>query len=84
MAAPRKVLKKEIFYAIERGDTDEVDKILTRYPDLVNLVAMNELTPIMFAVSLGHIELVKLLTNRGADINQKVTKNPLSFIKYGT
>ena len=69
MAAPRKILKKEIFYAIERGDTDEVDKILTRYPDLVNLVAMNELTPIMFAVSLGHLELVKLLTNRGADIN---------------
>ena len=84
MAALRKVLKKEIFYAIERGDTEEVDMILKRYPDLVNLQAMNEMTPIMFAVSLGHLELVKLLSERGADISQRVTKNPLSFIKFGS
>ena len=68
MAAPRKVLKKGIFYAIERGDTNEVDMILKRFPDLVNLPAVNDMTPIMFAVSLGHFQLVKLLEARGADI----------------
>ena len=61
MAAPRKIVKKELFFAIERGDTNEVDMILKRFPDLVNMIAMNEMTPIMFAVSLGHLDLVKLL-----------------------
>ena len=69
MAAPRKVVKKELFYAIERGDTNEVDMILKRFPDLVNIVAMNDMTPIMFAVSLGHLNLVKLLEQRNADIH---------------
>ena len=69
MAAPRKIVKKELFFAIERGDTNEVDMILKRFPDLVNMVAMNELTPIMFAVSLGHLDLVKLLQGRGGDIS---------------
>ena len=84
MAAPRKVLKKGIFYAIERGDTNEVDMILKRFPDLVNLPAMNDMTPIMFAVSLGHFQLVKLLEARGADIFSKVTKSPLAYIKFGS
>ena len=82
MAAPRKVLKKEIFYAIERGDTEEVSMILKRFPEFVNMVAMNEMTPIMFAVALGHLELVKLLSAKGAEISQNVSSNPLSFIKY--
>ena len=68
MAAPLKALRKGLFYAIERGDTEEVDMILKRKPDLVNKAAMNGMTPIMFAVSLGHIDLVKLLSERGADI----------------
>ena len=84
MAAPRKVVKKELFYAIERGDTNEVDMILKRFPDLVNIVAMNDMTPIMFAVSLGHLNLVKLLEQRNADIHQKLTKNPLGYIKFGS
>ncbi len=61
MAASRKVLKQEIFYAIERGDVEEVDKILNRFPDLVNIIVVNDITPLTFAVSLGHLELVKLL-----------------------
>lgn len=84
MAAPRKVLKRELFYAIERGDTEEVDMILKRYPDLIDVPAMNEMTPIMFAVSLGHLSLVKLLGERGAFTSQKTTKNPFSFIKIGS
>ena len=85
MAAPRKILKRELFYAIERGDTEEVDMILKRYPDLVEQPAMNEMTPIMFAVSLGHLELVKLLGERGAFTSQKQNaKNPFSFIKIGS
>lgn len=69
MAAPKKTVKKELFYAIERGDTEEVNMILKRFPDLVNVPAMNDMTPIMFAVSLGHLQLVKLLESRGADIH---------------
>ena len=77
MAAPRKLLKNEIFYAIERGDTEEVSMILKRYPDLVNMTVFNSgMTPIKFATSYGHIDLVKLLVEKGANINQKLT-NPL-------
>ena len=84
MAAPRKQVKKELFYAIERGDTNEVSMILKRFPDLVNMQAMNEMTPIMFAVSLGHLQLVKLLTNQGANIHERHTKSPLGYIKIGS
>ena len=69
MAAPRKTVKKELFYAIERGDANEVSMILKRFPDLTNIPAMNDMTPIMFAASLGHLQLVKLLESRGADIH---------------
>ena len=58
--------------------------ILKRFLDLVNMAAMNDMTPIMFASSLGHLQLVKLLESRGADIHQKVTKNPLGYIKIGS
>ena len=84
MAAPRKQVKKELFYAIERGDTNEVSMILKRFPDLVNMQAMNEMTPIMFAVSLGHLQLVKLLSNHGANIHERHTKSPLGYIKIGS
>lgn len=84
MAAPRKVVRKELFYAVERGDTNEVDMILKRFPDMVNLTAMNDMMPIMFAISLGHLELVKLLIERGADISTRGNKNPLGYIKLGS
>ena len=51
--------------------------ILKRYPDLVNLTAFNSgMTPIKFAVSYGHLDLVKLLVEKGANIVQK-QNNPL-------
>ena len=84
MAAPRKVVRKELFYSVERGDTNEVNMILKRFPDMVNLTAMNDMTPIMFAISLGHLELVKLLIERGADISARGLKNPLGYIKLGS
>ena len=58
--------------------------ILKRFPDLVNMVAMNGMTPITFAVSLGHLDLVKLLSAQGAEISTIENNNPLSFIKFGT
>ena len=76
MAQQRKILKQEIFYAIERGDTEEVAMILKRYPDLVNIPAFNSMTPVKFATSYGHLDLVKLLVESGANITQKQS-NPL-------
>ena len=84
MAAPRKVVKKELFYAVERGETNEVNMILRRFPDMVNLTAMNDMTPIHFAISLGHLDLVKLLIERGANISARGPKNPLGYIKLGS
>ena len=84
MALPKKVLKQEIFNYIEKGDVQEVEKILQRYPDLVNKPALNELTPIMFAVSFGHINMVKLLAKYGATIKTQIPQhNPLNYIRLG-
>jgi ankyrin repeat protein len=58
MAASKSTLKKELFVAIERGDTQEVKEILERYPDFVNLRASNMWTPILFAARFGHTDLV--------------------------
>jgi ankyrin repeat protein len=74
MAASKTTLKLEIFVAIERGDKKELSEILERYPDFVNLKASNMWTPILFAARFGHVELVKILAEKGANLGDR---NPI-------
>ena len=80
MAATKATLKRELFVAIERGDTQEVSEILSRYPEFVNLRASNMWTPILFAARFGHVDLVKLLVQKGASLKDR---NPIQVACYG-
>ena len=53
MSASRSACKLEIFLGIERGDTEQVQRIVNAYPDLVNIKACNGWTPILFAARYG-------------------------------
>ena len=81
MAASKSTLKKELFVAIERGDTEEVKQILNRYPEFVNQQASNMWQPILFAVRFGHTGLVTLLCERGANLKNR---NPIQVACYGS
>jgi ankyrin repeat protein len=80
MAASKSTLKLELFVAIERGDQKELSEIIERYPEFVNLRASNMWTPILFAARFGHVELVKILAQKGAKLEDR---NPIQVACYG-
>lgn len=55
--------------AAEKGDIKEVEKLLSSGADMEDGMAGN--TPLMFAVGRGHANVVKLLIEKGADVNAK-------------
>jgi serine/threonine protein kinase len=61
---------KELLEASEKGDVEEVKKLLK---EGANLNARNIVgwTPLHLAVQNGHIEVVKLLIEKGANVNAK-------------
>lgn len=74
MSISKKECKVEIFLAIERGDADQVKRMIEAYPELVNYKQSNSWTPLMFAVRYGQLDSIKVLVEAGADIK---SKNPL-------
>lgn len=65
-----------MFNAVEAGDVQTVQRLLVNYPEFLNLRASNNWTPVMFAIRYGHIELVKLLFEKGASMQMR---NPFDF-----
>ena len=80
MSISKHECKVEIFIAIERGDADQVKRMIEAYPDLINYKSSGSWTPVMFAVRYGQLEVVKVLVEAGADIK---TKNPLAVTQFG-
>src|SRR3954464_1191184 len=67
-----------IFPAIEAGDVDAVRALLDRDPMLVHVRHAHgdpdHLTPLQFAAAKGHLDICRLLVDRGAE----VYTNPMS------
>ncbi len=72
--------KDYLFSAIEEGDVNKVEKILVKNPSLINekklshkmfsLVTVNSNpTPLLESIRLKKMDMVKLLIEKGADIN---------------
>ena len=57
------------FKAIEKGDIDQVKKIISDGAD-VNMTECDGETPLQRAVFYNHIEIVKLLIDNGANVNK--------------
>jgi hypothetical protein len=62
---------EEFFTAIQSGDTGRVRELLTSDPALVRVKDAEGATALHYAAEHGHREIVKLLRERGADINAR-------------
>ena len=55
--------------AVQRGALQEVKSILANKPEIISQPDMANCTALFYAAGLGHMEMVKLLIDAGADIN---------------
>lgn len=71
---------KEFFRAVQINEGSVVMQLLGADPTLVNTENDEGLTPLGYASHFGHIEMVKLLLDNGADVNaishSKISFNP--------
>lgn len=63
-----------IHKAVIAGDSDTTKRFIESAPNLVNSRGENGHTPLMYAVMNGHTEIVKYLLEKGANINDRNTK----------
>jgi ankyrin repeat protein len=69
-AAGVPALAQDIHAAAEAGDIARVTEILTSTPDQVSAKNERGLTPLHLAARRGHSEVVQLLLDRGADLEE--------------
>ncbi|NGX34034.1 MAG: Phosphocholine transferase AnkX [Candidatus Anoxychlamydiales bacterium] len=68
-AVTKKEEERAFLIAIESGNTEEVQRFLDKGVDVDIRDFPSNNTPLMCAVSKGHIEIVSMLIERGADIH---------------
>ncbi|HJP92208.1 MAG TPA: ankyrin repeat domain-containing protein [Pyrinomonadaceae bacterium] len=62
-------LKLNIFEASATGATPRVRELLETEPDLVNAFSPDGFTPLGYASFFGHLETVRVLLDKGAQVN---------------
>lgn len=67
-AAEKNPELERMFEAIRKGDIKTVEKMLDSGFD-VNATNADKMTPLHIAAIIGNLDIVKLLVNRGADVN---------------
>ncbi len=60
----------DIFEATALGVNERVQELLNRQPDLLNAVSPDGFSPLGLASFFGHSDTVKVLLEKGADVNQ--------------
>lgn len=65
----------DIIEAVKKGNSKWLEQLLKEDPGLSNWCQDDDgATPLMYAAMLGHLDIVKLLINHGADLNKQETK----------
>ncbi|MBN2181513.1 MAG: ankyrin repeat domain-containing protein [Sedimentisphaerales bacterium] len=64
--------RKPIHKAAYKGDLKKVKKIIDRKPNQINVQDVLGKTPLHFASSKGHIEIVEFLLNNDADVDTEM------------
>ena len=60
---------KALFTAVEKGDLDTVENILSENNDLLETVNSENLTPLAAALYSGQADMLQLIINIGAKLN---------------
>ena len=63
------MINLDCFAAIKAGDLDTVTELLDGDPTLLDVRDKAGATPLHYAALNGHREIVRLLVNKGADVN---------------
>ncbi len=71
----------EIFTAANRGDVKMTAALLKRNPDLAKSRSKGGFTPVHLAAINGHYEIVRLLVEAGAGVNEKNLDGATALIK---
>ena len=70
--------------AARAGDLEQLERILTKDPSLVNSLDVDKMTPLHYAIDEGKLEAASLLIGKGAEINAVNYKKqtPLHIAAY--
>lgn len=81
-----KAISENIFDYVKNGDLVKVDSVLSESPDVINMIDETNKTPLFWAVIKNNPEVLKLLIERGGDVNAKEVSKfvPLYYAaRYG-
>lgn len=73
----------EILEAVRDGDVNTLKKLLKPKPKL-DFVNSKEMTPLMIASADNNLEIVRMLVEAGANINQKNKENGKTALMYAS
>ncbi|MFC2162030.1 ankyrin repeat domain-containing protein, partial [Acidobacteriota bacterium] len=78
------ILSQEIFDAVQKGDLTKVKYLVQNNPNLVKANDKNDDTPLHIAADAGHLEIVRFLIQKGADLNSfnSSRRNPVLMAGY--
>lgn len=68
LAVGIKLFLNNIYIAAQLGNAARITKILEKHPELINTLNSAGLTPLHYAASGGHVDAVKALLAKGADV----------------